>query len=126
MTRKIRTINFLIDNAAIFGCVVLLSVLLVNVVSQANLRIVGMVFYYIYYFALEAIFGQTLGKLITKSIVTDSQGEKRPSVMQIFIRTISRLIPIDFISYFFNANGIHDYLSKTQLVTKNSQNEKST
>ena len=78
--------------------------------------------YYLYYFILELTIGQTIGKIITKTrvvtidnrVVTIDNSEK-PNFKKIFVRTISRLIPIDLISYLFSSNGIHDSLSKTKL-----------
>ena len=71
--------------------------------------------YYIYYFTLELTIGQTIGKMITKTRVVNRDNSETPNFKRIFIRTITRLIPIDFISYLFSSNGIHDILSKTEL-----------
>ncbi len=70
--------------------------------------------YYLYYFTLELAFKQTIGKFITKTIVVRKDG-KQPAFWDIFTRTVSRLVPFDFLSYLFSVNGIHDILSKTEL-----------
>ena len=72
-------------------------------------------FYYLYYFTFEFFGGQTIGKMITKTKVVSIKNGVKPSVLKILIRTLSRLIPIDFIFYLFQPNGIHDLLSKTEL-----------
>jgi uncharacterized RDD family membrane protein YckC len=61
---------------------------------------------------------QTIGKIVTRTKVFTVEGYK-PSSVQIFIRTITRLIPIDAISFLFNYN-LHDKVSKT-IVTKISK-----
>lgn len=71
--------------------------------------------YYLYYFILELTIGQTIGKMITKTKVVNTDNREKPNSTRIFTRTISRLIPIDFLSYLFSSNGIHDILSKTEL-----------
>ncbi|WP_166963876.1 RDD family protein [Yeosuana marina] len=54
-------------------------------------------------------------KMITKTKIVDAKSGLKPSFSRILIRTLSRLIPIDFLSYLFLSNGIHDILSKTEL-----------
>ncbi|GGG96271.1 hypothetical protein GCM10011416_12530 [Polaribacter pacificus] len=69
--------------------------------------------YYLYYLIFEFAFGQTIGKMITKTKVIDAKTQEKPSLSSVLIRTLARLIPIDFLSYFISSNGIHDRLSKT-------------
>lgn len=71
--------------------------------------------YYLYYFILELTLGQTIGKMITKTKVVNTENKEKPNFTRILTRTISRLIPIDFLTYLFSSNGIHDILSKTEL-----------
>ncbi len=74
---------------------------------------------FIYYFTLEAIFGRTLGKIITKTKVVDWYGEK-PKTKQILIRSAIRLIPIDWFTYFsITREGWHDSGSSTMLIKNN-------
>lgn len=89
--------------------------LLKNYIERENLKYLMIIFYYIYYFIFELTTGQTIGKMITKTIVVNTNSSEKPNFKRIFIRTISRLIPIDFLSYLFTLNGIHDILSKTEL-----------
>ena len=71
-----------------------------------------------YFFFLEVSTQQTIGKIVTRTKVFTVEGYK-PTSVQIFIRTITRLIPIDAISFLFNYN-LHDKVSKT-IVTKISK-----
>lgn len=69
---------------------------------------------FIYYFTTESLGQRTLGKLITKTIVVDAYGNK-PNRVQIFKRSLSRLIPFEAFS-FFGTTGWHDSLSDTYVV----------
>ena len=71
--------------------------------------------YYVYYFTFELTTGKTIEKMITKTKVVNTDNDRKPNFTRILIRTISRLIPIDIISYAFSSNGIHDIISKTEL-----------
>lgn len=69
-----------------------------------------------YYFFMEAGFGQSLGKMITRTKVVNEHGEQ-PELSAIAIRSICRLIPLEFISFFGPKTiGWHDSLSKTYVV----------
>lgn len=115
MNKKIRLYNFLIDSTIFFIIVVVFSMLLKNYMGRQNLKYLMILLYYIYYFILELATGQTIGKMITKTKVVNTNNNEKLNFTSIFIRTISRLIPIDFLSYLFSSNGIHDILSKTEL-----------
>lgn len=116
MNSLIRLWNFLIDSIVIVVCIMLASYFLKDIVSQEQMKIGGIIFYYVYYFVMESTLGQTIGKIFTKSKVVDEKNKGHPKFIQIFIRTLSRLIPVDFVSYLFNKQGIHDYFSKTKLI----------
>ena len=115
MKKRVRLYNFLIDFAVFFVIVLLSSILLKDTLSQENLKYIMISVYYLYYFIMEWTTGQTVGKMITKSKVVTSDTQEKPSASSIFVRTICRLIPIDFFSYLFIPIGIHDRLSKTEL-----------
>ncbi|MBK0401486.1 RDD family protein [Adhaeribacter sp. BT258] len=70
---------------------------------------------FVYYFVAEFFFGKTLAKLLTKTYVTTEFNEK-PGVSAIFIRTLCRYIPFEYISFLGNGIGWHDRLSKTYVV----------
>jgi uncharacterized RDD family membrane protein YckC len=69
-----------------------------------------------YYSFTEGLFGRSLGKFITGTVVVDENGEK-PSFSVIFKRTLCRLIPFDGFS-FLGSRGWHDSISDTFVVNK--------
>lgn len=73
---------------------------------------IGIAFIF-YYFVSEAIFCQTLGKMVTRSCVVTNGVEFSNGRM--FIRTLCRLIPFDKFSFLFGANW-HDRASSTAVV----------
>ncbi|TAH27746.1 MAG: RDD family protein [Cytophagales bacterium] len=68
-----------------------------------------------YYFFTELFFSKSIGKFITKTRVVNDEGEK-PSIAAIAIRSISRNIPLDNLSFLIFSLGWHDQLSKTRVV----------
>ena len=114
-----RVLNFLIDT-------VIIAILAIVIFKYWNFY----VFYYhfhdhnywvfffitlfLYYFLLEAFWGRTPGKWFSFTKVVDSKGNK-PSVLAILLRSVLRLIPIDFIWIPFTGMPLHDYLSNTTL-----------
>lgn len=119
MKKRIRLFNFLIDSVLFFLIVLIISFLMKNYIERDNLKWLMIIFYYLYYFIFELAFGQTIGKMITKTKIIDIETQSHPKVFKIFIRTLSRLIPIDFISYLFIVNGFHDILSQTKTIKIN-------
>lgn len=115
MKKRIRLYNFLIDSTIFFIIVLIFSMLLKNHIERQNLKYLMILLHYVYYFTFELTTGQTIGKMITKTRVVNTDNDIKPNFTRILIRTISRLIPIDFLSYLFFLNGIHDVLSKTEL-----------
>lgn len=72
---------------------------------------------FLYYFILELLFLQTVGKMLSNSFVYFETNRTK----SILIRTFCRFIPFDSIS-FFGKKGWHDSLSKTNVMIKNSEN----
>ena len=95
--------------------VLLLLFVLKSLFDKATLSWIMISVYYLYYFTMELFAGQTIGKMITRTKMIPSDAQK-PGIFNIVLRTFLRMIPIDFISYFFNANGIHDNFSNTKLL----------
>lgn len=72
--------------------------------------------YFLYSLIMEAIWGQTLGKMLSRTKVVDQQGLK-PKFRRILWRFILRLYPFDLMSYVFGYEyGAHDRLSRTRIV----------
>lgn len=79
---------------------------------------IGLVVLLVYYNIFEIFFGTTIGKLMTKTVVVDEYGEK-PTANAVLIRSLCRLIPFEFFSFFGTpCVGWHDSLSKTYVVNK--------
>lgn len=69
-----------------------------------------------YYIGLEAAFGKTLAKFITKTKVVDNEGNKA-KMDAIIIRTLCRFIPFEQLSFLgSDSSGLHDKLSKTLVI----------
>ena len=83
--------------------------------SEGQFKFIMILIYYLYYFVCEATTGKTVGKFLTKTAVVDAKSGDEPHIGQILFRTLLRMVPIDFISYLFSEQGIHDSLSKTKL-----------
>jgi uncharacterized RDD family membrane protein YckC len=71
-----------------------------------------------YYAFSEAVFGRTLGKLVTGTWVVNDAGGK-PTFAQILGRSAARSIPFEPFSFFgTEPGGWHDRLSGTRVVRK--------
>jgi uncharacterized RDD family membrane protein YckC len=78
----------------------------------------GLLILFLYYFLTEVYFSRTLAKLVTRTIVVKKNGSK-PTVREIFIRTLSRFIVFEGLSYLGSiSRGWHDSLSGTYVVKK--------
>ena len=115
MKKRVRLYNFLIDSALFFVVVIIFSILLKDYVEQENLKYIMIPLNYLYYFIMEWTTGQTVGKMITKSKVVNNDTDEKPGFSRVLIRTLCRLIPVDFFTYLFIPMGIHDRVSKTEL-----------
>jgi len=75
---------------------------------------------FIYYFIFELLFAKTPAKWLTASRVVSAKSEPgkfiKPSLGQICIRSLSRLIIIDPFFIPFLGTTLHDYLSGTMVV----------
>jgi hypothetical protein len=85
--------------------------------SETMAYLVAIMVYFLYYFMSEAIFRQTFGKICTNSCVV-SNGISL-STGRIFLRTLSRYIPLDPLSFLWKGNW-HDSVSNTNVVYVNT------
>lgn len=85
-------------------------------------NIIVIIFSIIYYTVMEGLFGRSIGKFITGTIVVDENGEK-PSFGTIFKRSLCRLIPFDAFSFLGDSRGWHDSISDTYVVNKKALDE---
>ncbi|MGZ3932078.1 MAG: RDD family protein [Bacteroidia bacterium] len=74
-----------------------------------------------YYLLWETAIQSSPGKLIMRRVVVNEYGEK-PAFRQIFIRSVSRLVPFEPFSC-FDATGWHDNWSKTYVLRKKDLEE---
>jgi len=75
----------------------------------------------IYSITCDFIFSRSLGKIILKmKIIGFNRSDKFEFFKQVLIRNLSRWIPLDQVSIFFNENFLmwHDVISKTKVVIK--------
>jgi ABC-type lipoprotein export system ATPase subunit len=70
-----------------------------------------------YMFTFEAIFGRTIGKMLFGTKVIVKTDGSRPTLGKILGRTMTRLIPWEFVSFLSKyPEGLHDSISDTQVV----------
>jgi uncharacterized RDD family membrane protein YckC len=85
-------------------------------ISSSSLTRIYLTTAFAYFFLLELLFNRTIGKyfLRLKVICLENKSFKN-KIVTIFIRTISRLIPLEPFSIFFNKKEKmwHDSLSNT-------------
>jgi uncharacterized RDD family membrane protein YckC len=79
---------------------------------------------FLYYFLTETYFSRTFAKYFTKTIVITKDGS-RPNKRTISIRTLSRFIPLECLTFLgTNVRGLHDLFSDTYVVRKQEFNHK--
>ena len=133
-----RFLNLCIDLMFIYIIVLSLGTTIILVALSANhfelsnwvenLSILEVSFYsvlvaFLYYYSTEVYFSRTIAKLITHTIVVNSDGSK-PSKKRIFIRSCCRLIPFEAFSFLKeNPRGWHDAMSETYVVKKRKLNK---
>lgn len=133
-----RFLNYLLDNIFVLALIFLLAVFLAffgtllgfngiviwldNIGDLAG-RVLFVVFTIIYYTVTEGLFGRSLAKLITGTIVVDENGEK-PDFGTILKRSLCRIIPFDALSFLGSSGrGWHDSISDTYVVNKKALDE---
>lgn len=132
-----RFLNYLLDNIfvltlsfilgvflAFFGTILGLDGLLIWLDNIGNIegRVIFVVITILYYTVSEGLFGRSLAKLITGTVVVDENGEK-PSFGTIFKRSLCRIIPFDGLSFLGSGRGWHDSISDTYVVSKKALDE---
>ena len=79
---------------------------------------------FLYYFLTETYFSRTFAKYFTKTIVVAKDGS-RPNKRTISIRTLTRFIPLECLTFLgANVRGLHDLFSDTYVVRKHEFNHK--
>jgi uncharacterized RDD family membrane protein YckC len=92
------------------------SVIMHITVAHFTGRFFGLTVVFLYYLVSEALFGRTLGKLVTDTrVVTESGGQ--PAFWQILARSIYRFVPFEPFSLFSSRSiAWHDRWSRTRVV----------
>lgn len=138
-TREQRFLNFIIDLGILY---VIIASLETTVVIVADLtrnfelsswvksmtlieKFPFAILIAILYFGLtEIYFSRTVAKYLTKTIVVTKEGS-RPKTQQIIIRTLTRFIPLEGLTFLSsNIRGLHDLFSNTYVVKKHEFNNK--
>jgi uncharacterized RDD family membrane protein YckC len=115
INKTLRLVNFIIDTSIYLILMIAFLSTFRNLINQENAKWVSIAGYFLYYFLFEYFKGQTIGKIITKSVVVSQTGNRNNFFVQILGRTLMRFIPIDILSYLFSPNGLHDRISKTAI-----------
>jgi uncharacterized RDD family membrane protein YckC len=90
----------------------------VKSLTQIEKLFFGLVILFFYYGLTEMYFSRTFAKYYTKTLVIKYDGSK-PNRKSILIRTVSRLIPLEPLSFLTgDSRGWHDTLSVTYVVKK--------
>lgn len=126
-----RFLNYILDIVAIIALIFVFSFISALIAAFLGLneflywlgnlsdiegQLIFLIISVFYYSLTESVFGRSLGKFITGTVVVDENGEK-PSFGIIFKRTLCRLIPFDGFS-FLGSRGWHDSISDTYVVNK--------
>ncbi len=78
--------------------------------------IVNSIVYFFYIFTIEYFTkGRSIGKYITGSKVVSVDGDN-PTMQQYLIRSLSRIVPFDGLSFLFSEDGWHDNWSDTRVI----------
>jgi len=121
-----RFVNLLIDYMGFFALSFVFGILLAMIAGTRGVAwlqsgigpqyLFGFGTMLVYYVPLEALFGRTLGKLVTGTMVVNEAGGK-PSFGQVLGRTLCRFIPFEAFSFFAaDARGWHDKIPRTYVV----------
>ncbi|GEQ86120.1 hypothetical protein ULMS_16280 [Patiriisocius marinistellae] len=91
--------------------------------SRISNYILGGIFSFLYYTFFEHAYGQSIGKMLTKTKVVDLNGEK-PTLSIIAKRSLCRLIPFEAFSFLGDDSvGWHDTISDTRVVYIKNETE---
>jgi uncharacterized RDD family membrane protein YckC len=113
-----RFINLLVDSLVI--SLIQYPIGYLNMLNPSwTFILLAVLIYFLYYILFEFYLQRTIGKFITGSIVVNEYGD-RPDFKMICLRTVIRIIPFEFISYFGQDENRwwHDRWTRTYVITK--------
>jgi uncharacterized RDD family membrane protein YckC len=118
-----RLVNLMIDFGG-FSLAFVIVTSLISLVYPALLRqlhgpaaaiVFESVVFFLYYMSFEFLTGRTLGKFLTGTrVVSDTGGS--PTLGQVAMRSVLRLIPLEAFTFFARGPGLHDRGSRTRVV----------
>lgn len=119
-TKKDRILNYLLDTVSFIIISWFISPIFIFLTDISPFLFLGLIIFVLafYYFLMELYFNQTIGKIITKTIIVNAENFEKPSRNQILIRSLFRLPiinTIDGISFLLGYN-LHDSVSKALLI----------
>lgn len=113
--------NFIIDLSILVILILFATYLIsffypeINDSHSLAFEVLASTIFFCYYFFLEYTIGRTLGKMLTKTIVVDKNGNK-PKTFNVFARSLVRLVPMEGITFLFGHLGFHDLIPGTRVV----------
>lgn len=110
-----RLATFLLDSAGIGFFTGVVNWIFATTVSAAEAPIACCLLAAFYYLAFESVSGRTPGKWLTGTRVVNRRG-RAPALGPIVVRTLSRFVPFDALSFVGRAPGWHDRWSDTRVV----------
>lgn len=115
-----RFFNFFIDGVVLAIVQNLVGIALetlgIVAIDPIPIILLGSLIALVFYYAFESTTQRTPAKYVTGTLLVNEQGE-RPTNKQVFIRSLARLIPLEFLSYWgVRPRGLHDTLSKTFVI----------
>lgn len=86
------------------------------VIGNMKYLLLATVINIVYFGLFESLIMRTPGKFVTNTMVVKEDGT-RPGDGRIFLRTLCRLIPLEFLSFLWRPGiGLHDSFSRTRVV----------
>lgn len=112
---KKRLINHVVDYVCTYVLIIIISIFITTYGLVSNLLVIFSTI--VFYFIFESLWQKTPGKWITKTKVVSLDGST-PTQKQILIRSLSRFVPFEVLSFLNNKNpfGWHDKWAKTTVV----------
>lgn len=127
-----RFCNWLVDELVLVGAIGLATLAAYTIGDEAVAawldtttwwqdQVIGYGFTLVYYTAMEAAFGVTVGKLLTGTRVVDESG-RAPTFRQALLRSLCRLVPFEAFSVLLSEEedprGWHDRWPRTRVVLR--------
>jgi uncharacterized RDD family membrane protein YckC len=130
-SRGRRFANFLIDAVCYYALAMVVGTVIAIVdasffehLSVADDYLFGAAVMIIYYLPTEALFGRTVGKLVTRTRVVSESGGP-PDFQKVLRRTLIRFVPFEAFSFLHKGSvGLHDRWSETRVVLTRSEHRR--